>query len=111
MRASLDSGVVTFDVDKLDGCCGVAVVYCVRFYPNPRKTKKLYEEFHDYLLNYMGHYDLARPKILIADKVGGDLYKFCIHNEWLQGEETPDPKSGNKVTMFEYDRIPENVRI
>ena len=111
MRLNLNSGVVRYRVKKLDECCGVAVVYSVIFYPAPRKTKQLYEEFQKHLLTYMDDYDLARPKLLIADKVGGDLYNFCIHNGWMQGEETPNPKSGNKVTMFEFDRHPDYVTI
>ena len=103
-------GSVEFDVDKLWGCCGVAVVYDVSFRPNNYNRAgriALYEAFYKHITTAGQPYDLNRVKIMMSDSVGGTncIYEFCMEvGGWEYGKDTHNPKSGNDVRVFEVNR-------
>jgi hypothetical protein len=117
MQKVFDSGEVRFNVNKLHGCCGCAVISGVTFAPIPTSTTEaLYDSFREYLRNppdadyrVNGDNEITRCKILMADSVRGpgvpSLYNFGIHVEAYFGEPTPNPKSGNQLVIFEFDRV------
>ncbi len=100
-------GTVLFNVGKMAGCCGVAIVYSVRFHDVYNKAA-LYEEFHTFLSTQTDIYDLDRCKVLMSDSVrtstDPSIYDFCTTKEWMVGEPTFNRKSGNQVVVFELSR-------
>ncbi len=106
-RFTSSNGNVIFNVDKMVGCCGVAIVYSVRFHEVYNKAA-FYEEFHTFLSTQTGIYDLDRCKVLMSDSVrtgnGPSIYDFCTTKEWMVGEPTFNRKSGNQVVVFELSR-------
>ena len=103
-------GTVDYDYEKLRGCCGAAVVFSVDFRFKRGQKEDLFKAFNKHILTYKANFNLARPKVIMSDKVGGDIYDFCTFNNWLEGTRTYNIKSGNHVILFEMDRDPASVR-
>ncbi len=101
---SSPNGEVHFSLQKMPGCCGVAIIFAVLFSPKSRKRKALFEDFHKHVTTCMTPFDFQRCKLLMSDYVEGDVDKFCKHNGWLGGEPTFNRKSGNRIIVYEYDR-------
>ena len=102
-----EDGGVRFDVNKMHGCCGVAVVHDVRFLPMQNK-ERFYNAFHAHLRTATEPFDLDRCKVVMTDRVRESLvpsiYDFCTTAGWMEGEHTPNRKSGHSVVIFELSR-------
>lgn len=101
------NGSVQMYVDKMPGCCGVAVVHTVRWV-GVKNKQKLYEEYNNFLKTATNPFQLDRCKIVMTDNDSPDknpsIYDFCTTMGWMEGEHTPNKKSGNKVVLFELNR-------
>jgi len=104
-------GTVHAKVTMLPGCCGVAVVYDVGFFPHNRDCEykfarnKLYKEFDTYLRTSNSPYHLDRSKIIMSDYVGGEIDTFVKYvKTWKISAANSNGKSGNKIRTYECTR-------
>ena len=127
MDIKLDNGKVYCLIEGLSGCCGIVLIYYIRFYPTtPSRILKLYKDFHEYLTATWGSAsykdtdnsgdtkprELHRCKLLISDAMYGEEEdmrwypaQFCRKMGWDEiGTPCLNPSSNNKVIMFEWNR-------
>lgn len=102
------NGSVAFNVDKMHGCCGAAVVYSV-MWRRIVDRDAFYKEFHHHLKNATQPFDLDRCKVIMSDAVRKthmpSIYNFCLSSdEWAYGDPSFNKKSGNEVIVFELNR-------
>jgi len=102
-----ENGTVSFNVNKMHGCCGVAVVHGVNFGVMANK-RAFYAEFNTFLKDATDPFNLDRCKVVMTDRVRESLvpsiYDFCTSAGWMEGEHTPNRKSGHSVVIFELSR-------
>lgn len=113
-RKVFKSGVTTCRLNMLPGCCGVAVISNLRFYPTEGNTNEdLFKAFYKYLLKYpytqAPDDHLGRALYLFTDKIplkGGwsPVYKFCKYNKLRSSSATYNHRSRNKIQVFLMDR-------
>jgi len=102
-------GIVHAFVCMLPGCCGIAVVYNVEFFPDgwvdEKYRNKLYKDFDNYLKTSDSPYHLDRSKIIMSDYVGGEIDRFVKYvKTWKISEANYNGKSSNKIRTYECTR-------
>jgi len=107
MEFETPDGYVRFDVTKLPGCCGVAVVHDVSFRQVNNK-ERFYRALNNHLKTTTDPFDLDRCKLVMTDRtresMQPSIYDFCTDQEWMEGEHTFNRKSGQDVVIFELSR-------
>ena len=101
-------GKVVYHVVKLPGCCGVAVIHNPIFLVVKNKDK-LYKGFKRHLLNSRPCFDIQRKILMMTDRVGGSVYRFCKATGWPMSEPVINPKTGNKIVTFMHTRANDKV--
>lgn len=126
------TGKVQYKTAKMQGCCGVGIIYHVTFTTkafayicSPRfqwneedkyvsKSKKelktLYKEFHEFLKSSKDVDDVNRSRLLMSDNNNlydtceGSIYGFCKKNKWKSLGIHLNGRSGNWMEVFELKR-------
>lgn len=98
------NGKVIFQLQKMLGFCGAAIIGNVYFLPTKNNKINLFEEFDKHIKTCTTPFDFKRCKLLMSDKVDGMVDQFCIHNEWIAGTIKYNRKTKRKVRIFECDR-------
>lgn len=112
----LYSGKVEGKIKKLDGNCGIALLYDVYFeifygktlnsYKEAtKKREKLYEEFYKWLLAHnatlLERDHFGRAIFMMTDKEGGQIDKFCRYkNRWNSMDYVHNHRSNNKINIY-----------
>lgn len=112
----LNNGKVVGKIKKLDGNCGIALLYGMYFevfYGNTlnsykeatKKREKLYEEFYKWLLAHNAtqaerdHF--GRAVFMMTDREGGQIDRFCRYkNRWNSMGYTYNHRSKNKINIY-----------
>lgn len=111
-------GSVRATVIMLPGCCGIALVYNVRFRVKGKNRKYIHEgneykkslntlhqAFDQMLKNDKEPFHLNRARVLMADRVGGEIDGFVNSVKgWKRGRTIYNPKSCNKTRTYECSR-------
>lgn len=103
------NGIVGFQLQKMLGFCGAAIIGNVYFSYKEGKKIDLFEDFDEHVKTCTTPFDFKRCKILMSDKVGGMVDQFCIYNGWIAGTAKYNRKTKHKVRIFECDRKNEYV--
>lgn len=110
------NGIVSGNIKKLDGNCGIALLYDVYFevfygkiltsrQQAIKKREKLYEEFYKWLLSHKASIlerdHFGRAVFMMTDKEGGQIDKFCKYkNRWNSIGYTHNHRSMNKINVY-----------
>jgi hypothetical protein len=107
--AELNEGRVTGQIDQMHGCCGVAMLYHVRFRHHPLNTAEdLYRAFHKWLMNKpfteTGSDHFGRAVYCMTDNTKGEIAKFCEVAGWEASGPIYNHRSGHRIKLYWLNR-------